>query len=196
MTSDFVSVDTFVAQYNNSDVICSSQGLTRYEIALTDAESLFQQARANASKEIYFISDGKPQPDYEHGKQEAKRLRNNGVTIATIMVRGNDQVMRTGIASKLNGKPLHAKVNSSADLAAAIKELSRVDLVSGRLFYRAMHSNKWAGSYELSLEEGYSPPLEINQANATNFPNGIHVYVEFLDDRQRKHTSSGGIVWE
>src|SRR5690606_14867292 len=88
------------------------------------------------TKEIYFISDGDPTEDHE-GDQIATSLKKSGVSIATIMLDGDDRVMADRIASRdATGKPLHTFVRRSEQLAQALEEISKNGIESAKVKYR------------------------------------------------------------
>jgi hypothetical protein len=179
-----------------ADSICADGGGTNYEVALTGASNLFNSAgRADASKEIYFISDG--QPDFDKtGDNEAGALKNSGTTIATVMLGGNDSVLKNQIASRdKNGDPLHAYVNNADQLAATLESLSANEIDSGVLRYRSIGDSNWT---ELDLLEhlaGFEfnlPSFTIDKNTALD---GIEVEYDYFDLRGNQFSSGGKILW-
>jgi hypothetical protein len=183
-------------------ILCGVGSGTDYKTALTGATASLSAGRAQASKEIYFISDGRPNLT-EEGIPEATVLKNTGVgnpkqkvIIATVMLGGTDTVLEQSIASRdSDGRPLHAYVAQAANLADSLSKLAQNDIIGGQVKYRAVGTTEWTvveliphlNNYEFEL-----PSITLDVAEA---PNGIELQYEYFDRRGTKFTSGGVLTW-
>jgi uncharacterized protein YegL len=194
---------------SQSGVLCSHEsGGTRYNIALRQAEDIFRAGREHATKEIYFISDGEPEPDYS-GISEAEMLKNKGVliggmaqtvTIATIMLKGNDSVLENKIASRdAAGKPLHYLVQESEHLADTLANLARTFVTKAEVRYRAVGTEEWtildalqnrADENDLDFE---LPAITIKTKEALK---GVEAEYEYWNNNNRSFKSGGLLQWK
>lgn len=187
-----------------ANVVCAHYLDTNYQSGLRAAGALLQTGRANATKEIYFISDGEPTAGFD-GISVAASLKKPGivsggttipVTIATIMLNGTDQVLEKSIASRdANDKPLHAYVKNSNDLAQNIAKLAANTVVSADIKYRPSGSGQWTTVNATPYIKGDTfamPPIKLSSTSA---PNGIDVIYEYLDQHGGKHSASGRLSW-
>src|SRR5690606_18574819 len=62
------------------------------------------------------------------GRDEAARIR-QVATIATLMLKGDDTILKEDLASKRNGVPLHARVSNAQALGSAMADLATRELV-------------------------------------------------------------------
>lgn len=126
------------------DIICASKYTTNYDAPLTASRSLLTGGRLEATKEIFFVSDGEPNDG--DGKTIAKELKEQGVVvsgtavpvkIATIMLNGaDDSILRNDIASlDQDNNPLHARVMNSQDLAKVLEALATNKILGGEIRY-------------------------------------------------------------
>lgn len=152
-----------------ADVLCAAEGATNYVSALTQAAAILSTGRTNATKEIYFVSDGEPTTGQD-GISLADSLKSTGVTvsgaqpikvtIATMMLKGVDTVLEKSIASKSpEGKPLHAYVSNTADLAQALDSLAESHVISAKLTYQLTANNQ--GSQSSNLPKPPAPVTPI-----------------------------------
>ncbi|MBF0442114.1 MAG: VWA domain-containing protein, partial [Oligoflexales bacterium] len=150
------------------DILCASTTGTNYNTAFESAKRVLQKGRDNATKEIYFISDGAPDPSNLDGISIAAALKKNGitlntksipVTIATIMLKGNDTLLRNSIASKKpDGTPLHAFVSDSAGL---------VEALHGLTFYEVTKA-------EIEYSIGGAPPVKVDVLSHMDKSNNMY----------------------
>lgn len=133
---DLVNALTLGGKKQLTDVVCNDTGTTGYEPAFREAEKMFMISRPQASKEIFFVSDGEPF-DRSQAERTALDLKTRGVwvqgtfypvTIATVML-GNDQrasdYLRDNYASlDINQTPIHASVRDAGKLAETLKKMS------------------------------------------------------------------------
>lgn len=187
------------------DTICKHDDKTNYDIALTTAKDLLSKGRAQATKEIYFISDGEPDNDKD-GLTIANSLKNQGVTIgstkilvtiATIMLKGKDWILENYIASRdEDDKPMHARVENASDLAAVLAKLAFSEIEKGQLRYRPAGQQEWQ-TFDLK------PPSEADQAFSlapydfvvSNAPNGLEVIFEYWTNHKVSHQVQGKLTW-
>lgn len=129
------------------DQICQYLGGTYYAEGLSAAKTLLATSRLDATKEIYFLTDGAP-TDASDAERVATDLRTNGVTIgtearpvtiATIMLgRTSDTFLRDKIASKdAAGLPYHVVANNAGDLAGALDTLADSQLAGAHILHGA-----------------------------------------------------------
>ncbi len=134
-----------------SNTICTSNSTTDYDSPLTQSKNLLTLGSPDATKEIFFISDG--EPNIGEGKDIAKELKEKGVTlagsnvtvpvtIATIMLGdSDDSVLKNDIASLDQDKqPLHARVKDSQDLAKVLAALATNKIIGGELKFRGFNT--------------------------------------------------------
>ncbi len=188
-----------------SDTICRASGGTNYGSALSGAESIFTGSRAQAIKELYFVSDGAPEDTA--GPALASRMKNPGisiggkaipVTIATAMLgAGDDSVLKKDIASKDNsGVALHVGSVAASQLATTLSKLAANEILDSVMKYRAVGTEAWT---EINLTASiidYSfsvPSITIDKSVA---PEGLEVHFEYLDQHNNKYISEGKILWQ
>ena len=177
------------------DVLCDAAGDTNYDSALTSAQGLFAAARSTASKEIFFVSDGEPSGKND-GKVAAAALRNSGVTIGTIMLDGNDQVLQQSIASKdQNGQPLHSKVTDANQLAQAFAKVSKNDLVGAELRWRVVGAPQFTVVNLLGQSSNLKFDLAPISITVDEASRGMEVEYEYWDSRGKHYKSQGFISW-
>lgn len=134
------------------DVLCAFKDSTNYDEALQRAEILLLSGRVGATKEIYFISDGEPDPNKD-GIVLANKMKKKGlsignvtrpVTIATIMLKGNDLVMEQYIASRdPDNNPMHARVETVEELSEVLAHLAVNELKTVTLKYKLLVNSEW-----------------------------------------------------
>lgn len=183
------------------DILCAhATGLTgtgtNFDEALMATQTLISaDARANASREIIFVSDGQPTGGND-GVEVAQALRDSGVTIGAVMLNGNDRVMQSKIASKdLQGVPLYTKVTNANQLGQAFAKVSKNDIVSAELRYRAVGAANFAVVNLLSGGSNLQfdlPPINVAVEDVMN---GLEVVYDYADSRNKHYTSQGVITW-
>lgn len=186
-------------------VVCGAEGDTNYDAGLQRAGALLSMGRADATKEIYFISDGEP-THQRHGIQVASALKTKGVsingkkirvTIATVMLRGVDSVLRDFIASRdARGRPLHAFVGNTSLLTQALNDLTSNIIAGVELKYRPIGSTQWTRLDVSQYLQGFNfklPSVSIDMERDT--PNGLEVLFEYWDSRDNRYSSEGQLVW-
>ncbi|MBF0441415.1 MAG: VWA domain-containing protein, partial [Oligoflexales bacterium] len=187
------------------DVLCDFTNGTNYNTAFEAARRVLLKGRENATKEIYFISDGAPDPSYLDGIAVASDLKTNGVTInskkipvtiATIMLKGNDTLLRESIATrKPDGTPLHAYVSSSSDLVETLYGLTLFEVTRAEIEYSIggaeavkvdvlSHMDKSTNLYTI-------PPVTITKADSL-IP--IPVKYSYWDNKGEVTILSGTLV--
>ena len=187
-----------------ADTVCAATDETNYQGSLQAANNLLQTGRADATKEIYFISDGEPTKGYD-GIAEATALKSTGiqvagkavpVTIATVMLNGSDQVLEKSIASKdASGKPLHAYVKNAADLAQALSKLANNGITSATLKYRPVGGDQWTNVDLMPYVKGYDFSVPSINMTKDQAPDGIEVVVQYADQQGNSYSSSGKLTW-
>lgn len=187
------------SSYSNIlDIICAGYSSTNYNQALNAAKNLIlTHGSNNALKEIYFISDGQPDPENQNGIDIAKELKNY-TNIGTIMLgSAEDKVMREYIASIdiKTGLPLHVKVNNADQLAEALLALSKNIIQFAEIWYKGKHEKQWTKINILQqLEENdfsYKGPLIDSQ----KYPNGIELIYKYGDRFNHTWEYRGVIEW-
>lgn len=186
-----------------ADVLCLQAGSTNYDAGLNRAGQLLATGRGNASKEIYFVSDGQPNGGQD-GIATSTALKSTGVnaggrnipvTIGTLMLAGSDTVLQQYIASKdPQGKPLHAFVAQTDDLAKALTNLTSNELVSAVLKYRVIGTKDFTVLNIFDHLKGLEfslPPISI-PAGASG--SGVEVVYEYTDKLGQKFSSTGRLI--
>lgn len=181
-----------------AEVVCNSNRIgTNYNTGFAAAESLVTLGAAkDAGTIIFFVSDGQPLFG-QTGEIAANRLKANGAVIATVMVAGDETVMRDRIASRdSSSNPLHIKVASVSQLTAAITQLAGKTIVPDILRYRPAKTELWnvvnlfpvAGTMDWEQQEiGFA---------ADAYPDGIEVeYLYFMPDTTGRETLKGSLTF-
>lgn len=188
-----------------ADVICNANGGTNYDAGIAQAEQLFSLAgRPEATKEIYFISDGQPNVGVD-GIAQAARLKTQGVTVgsktipvtfATIMLAGTDTVLQNFIASRgPDGKPLYAYVAQTSELTKALATLVDNKLVGAELSWRPIGAADWQTTNLMEQMQGFSfvlPSIKIDYSQA---PQGLEVRYEYFDQHDNRYSTEGKLLW-
>ena len=120
----FLGKDDFLNDHANSEIFCNVSRRTNYKKAFLKAEDILASAREDSSKEIYFISDGQPNSSQGAGIDVAERIKEDA-TIATLMLKGDDTILKNDIASRIDDNPLHDKVSSAENLEQALAKLAQ-----------------------------------------------------------------------
>ena len=184
--------------------LCDALGGTNYDAPLQESLNLFQKGRADATKEIYFISDG--EPNMGDGKDIAKKLKETGVpiggstipvTIATLMLQGNDQVLRDFIASHdQDNQPLHARVENVSELEIVLANLAFNKIMRGEMRYRPIGSTADFTTVRLDrCDENplFSvPPMEFSIDTA---PEGFELFYTYWDRLTHEYKNAGTLNW-
>ena len=189
---------------NIADILCYADGGTNYNAGLTRAAELLQFSREKAGKEVYFVSDGKPNPGQD-GISIASSMKNTGVaingalhlvTIATVMMAGVDQVLEKFIASvDSNGKPMHAFVAQTTELAKVLTDLSDNKIVGAELRYRLIGSIEYTVLNLLDHLQGFDFVLPSINIDLENGSEGLEVEYEYFDKHDNRYTTGGKLQW-
>lgn len=188
-----------------ASVLCATNDSTNYNAGLSQAATLLRLGRDTATKEIYFVSDGQPDPADQDGVAIAGALKGIGVnvgakfipvTIATVMLAGVDKVMAQSIASKgANGLPLHANVAQTGELTKVLTDLAKNDIVSALFQYRPIGAPDWSEVDILAHMQDFDftlPPVTIDVDDPAA---GIEVQYEYKDAHGQVTTSGGKLEW-
>jgi hypothetical protein len=203
--------DNKTALYNDvagtsgiANVLCDAAGGTNYDAGLTRAAELLQYSREDAGKEVYFVSDGVPDLGRD-GIAIASSMKNTGVaingglhpvTIATVMMAGQDQVLEKFIASvDSNGKPMHAFVSQTAELAKVLTALSDNEIVGAELRYRQMGTVDYTVLNLLEHLQGFDFVLPSININLEDGSEGLEVEYEYFDKQDNRYTTGGKLLW-
>ena len=173
-------------------VICAANGETDYSVALRGARQMFAgQGRPGTQKEIYFISDGLP--NISNGVKEAKALRDSGAIIASIMLIGDESVLRDQIASRdPQGQPLFRKVAEASKLADALADLSMNRLSKVELRYRPTNAEGWHSADVRDQLSQYSfrlPAITLSLESTLSY----EVVLDAFDSRG-SHSRVAGLI--
>jgi uncharacterized protein YegL len=187
-----------------ADVLCDAAGGTNYDAGLTRAAELLQYSREDAGKEVYFVSDGKPEDDRD-GISIATSMKNTGVaingalhtvTIATVMMAGQDEVLEKFIASvDSNNKPMHAFVSQTAELAKVLTALSNNEVVGAELRYRQIGTVDYTVLDLLDHLQGFDFVLPSININVEDGSEGLEVEYEYFDKHDNRYTTGGRLLW-
>ena len=187
-----------------ADVLCDAAGGTNYDAGLTRAAELLQFSREDAGKEVYFVSDGVPDLGRD-GIAIATSMKNTGVaingalhqvTIATVMMAGQDQVLEKYIASvDSDGKPMHAFVSQTAELAKVLTALSDNEIVGAELRYRPIGTSEYTVLNLLDYLQGFDFVLPSININLEDESEGLEVQYEYFDKHDNRYTTGGKLLW-
>ncbi len=171
---------------------------------MTRAGQLLQLGRAEASKEVYFVSDGQPDPATSDGVVEATALKTTGITIgakttkvqiATVMLAGRDQVMERSIASRTKtGRALHAFASQAGELTKALTALANSAVYTGTLSYKAPGAGKYTQIDVGALAVGNeftSKPIALDPDILTG---GLDVVLDYKDQNNKASKGDGKLV--
>jgi hypothetical protein len=188
--------------------ICAMNGGTNYADALSAASTLLLSGRGDATKEIYFISDGAPSAGFD-GVSIAETLKTEGLkvgysniktTIVTIMLKGSDTVLESQIASRdAGGNPLHAKVEQSDVLAQTLADLFTSRIVEATVRYRPRNAADWQEVNVLGMLNGRRfalPPIVLADLEASHSEGGgLEMQVIYRDNLSQTYLHEAGIIW-
>lgn len=182
---------------NILDVICSGKLGTDYNDGLAAAQSIINSAaRQEADVTIVFVSDGKPLFE-QNGQMFSQSLKENGVNILTVAVKGNESVLRDQVASRdQKGYPLHRRIGSVNDLGNTILELTSATTRTATLGFRPFGTGPWNVMKVMGDEslEFNATPVAITIADN---PKGIEVFYEYRGPAdQGKVKAKGQLTWE
>lgn len=193
---------------NVADVICADTDNTNYKAGLLEARNRLSMGRADALKEVFFLSDGEPDRGKE-GVDVADELKAGGITIdgksiktviATVMVGGaNDDILKNKIASKApDGTVLHARADAG-NLAEILGQLAQNGIQSGYLSYRALThegEGKWQRvDLRPYLRDGgfILPSMAVNPSTVSV---GVEIRLEYYDRSGQKYLITGRLIWD
>lgn len=189
---------------NVADTLCATGGGTNYDAGLTRAAELLQTGRENATKEIYFISDGKPNGGQD-GIAIANSLKTNGITIngktrnvviATVMLAGQDEVLEKFIASMDSaGVPMHAFVAQTAELTKVLTDLSANEIVGGELRYRMIGASDYTVVNLMDHLQGFDFVLPSITIDVSANSEGLEVEYEYWDKHDNRYVTGGKLLW-
>jgi hypothetical protein len=189
---------------NIADVVCASDGGTNYDAGFYYGGELLRTGRLGAAKEIYFISDGAPNSGQD-GVTIATGLKTTGVnvgaefipvTIATVMVKGDDTKMKQVASTTSSGQLLHAYVAQSGSLAEVLSELAKNEIVGGELKYRAIGEEDWTTLDVYDHLQGFDFALPSFTIEVDNAPAGLEVLFEYWDLRDNRFATGGKLLWK
>lgn len=203
LTNDILSA---AGKTQINDVLCAAISGTNYDAGLKGVNQVFSSGRANAVKELYFVSDGAPDPGNE-GKPAAAALRTTGVTVGgkttpvmiatTMLGTEDDSILKNDIASKdANGAPIHARVDRASDLADTLKTLSNNRLVDGNVTYGVKGQTQKA---TVSLIQFLKSPTYMSDKaslDSTTFQGGIDIQIQFKDKASNVDQKTGTITFD
>jgi hypothetical protein len=186
-----------------ADVLCLADGTTNYDSGLTPASQILATGRPNSSKEIYFISDGRPNDG--DGLALSQSLKSTGVnvsgrnipvTIGTIMLvsQQDDQALKVLASTAQDGKLLHAFVAQAQDLAKTLSDLVANKIVSATLKYRLIGESQFTSVNIMDHLKGLNFTLPSMAFPIKNGVPGLEVVYEYVDKLGQKFTSTGKVL--
>ena len=195
-------------------IICSSSGDTSFDVALETAEQILSFGRPNATKEIFFISDGKPEPEQEDGQHLARRLKSQGisidnihtpVSIATIFIKndftpGDDDWLKK-LASRAQGnrqdKLLHFPLTEVDELIDTLTQLAinPVNRINVNIRYANQHSFT---SYDVTdyIDNYGNFLLPAGTVDSQLDDSGLEVVIEYWDSWGKVDIREGFLSWQ
>lgn len=200
-SNGFIRVSDFKSRFATTEILCAGESATNYQAALEEAVKQFKAARKKATREIYFISDGRPNGGKE-GASEASELKGAlKVNIATIYLyqeydADHEQVLQASVASlDASGKPLHRRAEGAAQLSEILKAISNAKITKGSFYYKGSNETKWT-SQPISFKDA-EMKFEINIDGITKekFPGGIDIRFDYQDEAGRTYQDDGRLVW-
>jgi hypothetical protein len=188
-----------------ADALCANEGGTNYNAALAQAGMILSKGRPGATKEIYFVSDGQPDPGND-GVAKARELKGTGVkigedliktTIATVMLAGEDTVLESEIASKdPDGKALHAFAKDTSQLTSVLTSLSANEIVAAELRVKSGGSEEFSRYDVLGESTGLDFALPSITIDGEKSKQGIEVEYSYRDKRGNEFSTGGKLTWQ
>jgi hypothetical protein len=119
------------------------------------------------------------------------------VTIATVMLAGDDTVLASDIASKdSSGKPLHAFAADTSELTSVLTRLAGNDIVSAELRVRAIGDTEYT-TYDILGEstnlDFVVPSITIN---GDRMSQGVEVEYSYRDKQGHEFSTGGKLTWQ
>ena len=182
---------------------CAGLGGTNFTAAMRAAESMFNNhSRPEAlAKDIFFVSDGDPQPASSNGIAEATSMKNKGVRIATALLQGNSTtnpaLLRDSIASKdETGAPIHATVANASQLASSLAALAVNKIVSARMKFQPIGGTTgWTDVDLFPHLTGNMFKYEAFKVSLATAPNGIEAIFTYSDKYGNIVENQGELKW-
>lgn len=177
-------------------VVCAGYDATNYDAGLKGAADLLAESKEDGgSQEIYFISDGEPQPSSANGKAIAAELRKNSV-IATVMIgSGDDTVLKNDIASKDKfGDPLHSRADYSNKLSEVLARLATNNLSEAIASVQVGGQSIDQMSF-LDRIKANDFNFEAFEINIDDVPTGFAVELSYKDRYGKTHLDQGQVQW-
>jgi hypothetical protein len=185
-------------QSDPKDVLCAGSGSTSYFQGLLAASNIFQTSgRPDATKEIFFISDGANVDEIEESKALANDLRSQGVVIATVMLSGDDTFLRRYIASKdSSGRLLHGYAASASQLAQVLSNLTTNSIERAEVRYRELSQTDWEVVDFTSGVDGNNFVVPDIFMDFDNDSAGVELSVVYWDKLGKEVANGGVLEWD
>ncbi len=196
VSDGYLTVASFRTLYAKTAVLCESGANTNFTKAFAAAQLQLVKGRANAAKELYFISDGEPNSTDADGHLEAAAIKKTA-TIATLMLKGDEVYMRDVLASRdAQDQPLHDKVDKAADLSAALALLADVKLESANVRYGALGDEANWKEDALALPTDLTFTVKPWTLKQADWPTGFGFSAMTVDSKGVKVEASGKLLWK
>lgn len=196
VSDGYLDVAAFRTQYAKTAVLCESGSNTNFTKAFAAAQTTLAKARADSAKELYFISDGEPNSTSVDGHEEAAAIKQSA-TIATVMLKGDEEYMRDVLASRdAQNQPLHAKVDKAADLAAALEALADVELTEATISFGKVGDEANWKTEALGLPADLTFALNPWTLTVQNWPSGFGFTAKTVDSKGVKTETAGRLIWK
>lgn len=192
------------------DVLCEAPSGTAYVPALSRAKDLFSDplySRADATKELYFLSDGYP-TDAADAELLSTELKTTGVTIfgqtklvtlATVLLGGSvSTLMRDQMASlDPTGSPIFANVEDATNLAQVLDAMSSIRILGGSMTQGA---NGISTPQQTDVMPFVDPATNMFELSPTIFATdleqtGYQAKLEYWNSQGTHFTTVGKINW-
>ena len=194
---------------NLASVVCATGGNTNYSAPLSSSLNLLQTARADASQEVYFVTDGRPEDGSGNGVvnsaingvAQATSIKARGATIATIML-GADAIGNTHLKDSIASNTgtgdakMHENVTETSKLANSLRDLAANDVKSGEIMYRAVGAVDWKKFDMTKHRVGDSFALPSFPLVLAEVPEGVEVKFTYEDRRGKSFSGQGTLNFE
>lgn len=197
-STPLTDIESFKKNSLNHQNLCAAITNTNYSDALIQAEKYLKSSDAQqVSREIYFISDGEPTIGTRQEEAKvAKRLKANTV-IGTIMLKGDDKIMKEVIASTDGkGLPMHAKVEDAQGLIDKLEELSTVSLASASIEIRTESKNGPIETHFPLKTDKDIFAINLPPISRELYPEGLSLSLIYTTSRGQTVAQNGKIEWE
>jgi uncharacterized protein YegL len=196
-TPDFMKPADFLSSnYFSTNVTCYNGGGTNYSAGLSEVKTILSASRQEAKREIYMISDG--HPTLGDGLLEASDLKDSSqfdATIATLMLKGVDTVLKQIATMTAEGKLLHAVTETRDQLVSLLTDLAKSQIDKAELVMEEVSGSLQTLSLEVMDDLSFTTSIE--GINPKDYPSGVTFALVYTDDRGKVYQQDQiSLIWK